>query len=147
MAISIDIDPAFDQLNTNFIQTILENVIGSEGSNVDDISIIFGDDALLNDLKKEYFNKDHFTDVIAFRLNEYEESSVDGEIYISIPRAKENAKSFNEPFEKEICRLIIHGGLHLLNYHDETEEEKNIMTQKENEYLSQWDWNKLTHDK
>lgn len=146
MPISVDIDPAFDQLNTYLIRSILENVIVSEGSKSDEISIILGGDELLNGLKKEYFNKDHFTDVIAFRLNEYEEPNVEGEIYISLPRAKENSESFEEPFDKEVCRLIIHGGLHLLNFHDKTEEEKTLMTQKENEYLSHCNWSELTHE-
>ncbi len=146
MPITIDIDPRFNTLNTDLIQNIVKNVIESEGSSPGEIAVIIGDDELLHGLKKEYFNKDHFTDVIAFRLNDYKETEVDGEIYISLPRAEENAESFDQPFEKEICRLVIHGGLHLLNYNDETEEEKTVMTQKENEWLSKSKWSKLYHD-
>ena len=81
--------------------------------------------------------------MIAFRLNEYKEKSVEGEIYISLPRAKENAESFGEPFEKEVARLIIHGNLHLLGFEDETEEEKTEMTKLENDFLSQINWQTL----
>ena len=87
------------------------------------VSIIFGNKTLLQDLKNEFFNIDQPTDVIAFRLNEYEENNIEGEIYICLPVAKENAEYFNEPYEKEVARLIIHGGLHLIGYDDDTDDE------------------------
>jgi rRNA maturation RNase YbeY len=97
----------------------------------------------LSSLKKEFFHKDQWTDVIAFRLNDYDEKELDGEIYISLPRAKENATSFNEPYEKEVTRLIIHGFLHLLGFDDESDEEKKEMTKLENEFLNQTNWQNL----
>ena len=146
MAITFDIDPEFDSFDHEIIKVSLNTVFHAEGAVAENVSLVFGSDNLLNELKKEYFDQDHFTDVIAFRLNDYEEKDVEGEIYISIPRAQENADAFNEPFAKEVSRLIIHGGLHLLNYNDETEEERSIMTQKENEYLSQCNWNELINE-
>ena len=68
---------------------------------------------------------------------------MEGEIYISIPRAKENAKFFNEPIEREIARLIIHGSLHLLNYDDQTEKEQKQMRKMEETYLQQIKWKGL----
>ncbi len=105
-----------------------------------DITFIFGDDELLARLKKEFFQKNHYTDVIAFRLNEYKEKLIEGEIYISIPRAKENAKKFKEPFAKEITRLIIHGCLHLIGFKDKTGLEKKEMIKMENNFLTTFDW-------
>ena len=107
------------------------------------ISFIFGSDELLSNLKKEFFQRDHWTDVIAFRLNEYDEKDVEGEIYISLPRANENAISFGESYEKEVARLIIHGCLHLVGFNDESEKEKIEMTKIENKLLSQLNWHKL----
>ena len=111
--------------------------------NNSNLSFIFSDDNLLNSLKREFFKLDHFTDVIAFRLNEYEEKNVDGEIYISIPRAKENAIKFKEPFNRELVRLIIHGCLHLLNFNDETDQEKEEMRKQEDHYLDIIKWNNI----
>jgi rRNA maturation RNase YbeY len=68
---------------------------------------------------------------------------VEGEIYISLARAIENAKKYGEPLSKELARLIIHGGLHLLDYRDETEDEKNKMTVLEDKYLQQVEWDNL----
>ena len=143
MPITVDVDPAFSGFNQSIIQKIINSVFEEEGYLADDVAIVFGDDSLLNKLKKDFFNLDQLTDVIAFRLNDYEDKSIEGEIYISVPRAKENAIEFSEPFTKEIGRLIIHGGLHLLNYDDQTAADKAIMTGKEDEYLQQCQWRKI----
>ena len=146
MPITIEEDPTFSGFNQAIIQNIINTVFEKEGYAVDNIALVFGNDDLLNSLKKEFFNKDHLTDVIAFRLNDYAEKNVEGEIYISVPRAKENAKLFKEPFAKEVSRLIIHGGLHLLNYDDGTKEDKDTMTGKEEAYLKQCPWQNLIHE-
>ena len=94
-------------------------------------------------IKKKFFKKNHLTDVIAFRLNSYEEKKVEGEVYISLQRAKENAKKYKEPYKREVGRLIIHGCLHLLGYLDETKKQKQIMDNLENVFLDKMLWAKL----
>ena len=141
--ISVDCDPKLDLPNELLINNILKLVFKTLNIMNGDVTIIFGPDELLSQLKKLFFNKDQLTDVIAFRLNDYEENSVEGEIYISLPRAKENAKTFCEQYEKEVARLIIHGSLHLLGYSDQTKSNRAKMTQMENEFLDQINWQKL----
>ncbi len=143
ISIQFESDPALIGPEEPAAVTIINHVLESEGIQEGQVTLIFGSDELLSDLKKKFFNKDQFTDVIAFRLNDYEENDVEGEIYISLPRAKENAQKFNEPLNKELSRLIIHGSLHLLGFKDESEAEKKIMTKKENHYLDQVDWESL----
>ncbi len=121
-------------------KSVITHTLSSEGFSQGEIAIVFSNDESLRKLKQEFFKKDEFTDVIAFRMNDYAEQEVEGEIYISLERAEENAKKFEEAFEKEICRLIIHGGLHLLNYDDATQEEQVIMREKENHYLKSIGW-------
>ena len=77
--------------------------------------------------------------MIAFRLNDYSEKKVEGEVYISVERVFSNAKKFNEKKTVEISRILIHGLLHLLNYKDNTHKSKNLMTKKENYYLTKVD--------
>jgi len=146
MTISVEIDPSITGIIVPTAGSILNCVIEKEGYIVDDISIIFGNDDLLNKLKNTFFQLNQLTDVIAFRLNDYEKKEVEGEIYISVPRARENAETFSEPVPREIGRLIIHGGLHLVNYDDQTKADKDIMTQKEEEYLGQCKWQDLFHE-
>ncbi len=143
ITISLETDPNLETPEENLSGQIVETVLEQEKVFDADINLIFGDDALLNKLKNEFFKLDQLTDVIAFRLNDYDHAAVEGEIYISLPRAKENAKNFDEPFNREVARLIIHGTLHLLNYKDDTEEEKIQMRQKENETLNHVNWKYL----
>ena len=111
-----------------------------------DISLVFVSDEYLSDLKKKYFKVNQYTDVIAFRLNEYETPFVEGEVYISLPRAKENAKIFDEPYSREVSRLIIHGCLHLIGLKDKTHIEKENMTNNEDTILKVINWAGLFKD-
>ena len=141
--IDIELDPKFDGIKDSIVSSLLSHVMVSEGISQADLLLIIGDDDLLADLKKKFFGLNHYTDVIAFRLNEYDEKNVEGEIYISLPRAKENANKFNQSFYKELGRLIIHGGLHLLGYKDDTKKNKLEMKKKEDLYLEEVNWEKL----
>ena len=141
--IDIELDPKFDGPKNSIVSSLLSHVMVSEGISQADLLLIIGDDDLLADLKKKFFGLNHYTDVIAFRLNEYDEKNVEGEIYISLPRAKENANKFNQSFYKELGRLIIHGGLHLLGYKDDTKKNKLEMEKKEDLYLEEVNWEKL----
>jgi len=143
ITIQIEIDPAFTPISTDICTLLAKSVFHDQQVEKGDITFIFANDKMVSQLKKEFFNVDQLTDVIAFRLNDYSESEVEGEIYISIPRAKENAQIFKEPIEREIARLIIHGSLHLLNYDDQTEEDQQQMRKMEETYLQQIKWKGL----
>jgi rRNA maturation RNase YbeY len=103
-------------------------------------------DNVLSRLKKQYFGLNQLTDVIAFRYNEESDEKLEGEIYISLQRAKDNANSFNEPLKKEIARLIIHGCLHLIGFDDDTKKSKNEMTNWEEIFLKKVDWNYIINN-
>ena len=111
-----------------------------------DISLVFVSDEYLSDIKKKYFKVNQYTDVIAFRLNEYGTPFVEGEVYISLQRAKENARIFDEPYSREVSRLIIHGCLHLIGLKDKTQIEKKNMTNNENTILKLINWAGLFKD-
>ena len=141
--INIDITCSPSKLlnyNENQIKTIIKTVIKNEGVSKADISIVFSDDNLINKLKKDFFKIDEYSDVVAFRLNDYINRNIEGEIYISVQRVFENAKNYNEKRSKEISRVLIHGVLHLLNYKDKSKKEKIFMTKKENQYLNMVNW-------
>ena len=141
--VSVEIDPTLKGPDPKQSKKILVSVLETESVVDSKINVIFGDDKLLNSLKIEFFNYDHLTDVIAFRINDYNKTEIEGEIYISLARAIENAKKYGEPLSKELAILIIHGGLHLLDHRDKTDDEKNKMTALEDKYLQQVDWNNL----
>ena len=100
---------------------------------IQSVQVIFVDDEKLRTMHEQYLNDPDYTDVMTFNLSN---DSIEGEIYISDDRVKENAKLFKVTIENEICRNIIHGLLHLAGYTDKEEPEKSIMKQKEEELLS-----------
>ena len=98
--VSVEIDPRLEGPNPKQSKKILISVLETESVVDSKINVIFGDDKLLNSLKIEFFNYDHLTDVIAFRINNYNKPEIEGEIYISLARAIENAKKYGEPLSK-----------------------------------------------
>ena len=136
----IDIEVANDY-NSNLsydrksIKYLFEQVFNKENIHSAKLSLILSDRKYLNELKKEYFGLDYFTDVIAFNLNEKNEN-INGEIYVSIDDVILNSKQFNESINQEFKRIIIHGLLHVIGYNDDTDKNKNNMTKLENKYMS-----------
>ena len=141
--IQIETDQKLVKLKEKSIIKLVSVVMKSEDIKTAEILLIFTTDNVLMELKKEYFNQEHFTDVIAFRLNDYNEDKVEGEIYIIVPQVRNNAKQYNQAFNKELSRIIIHGSLHLLNYKDKTPQEKIKMTEKEDYFLNKINWENI----
>ena len=138
--VDISCDPAnILKPNENKIKKIIKSVYENENVYDYHISIIFTNDELVSSLKKSFFRINELTDVIAFRLNDYSEKNVEGEVYISVERVFYNAKKYNEKKTNEISRVLIHGILHLLNYKDNEKESKDLMTSKENHYMTKVD--------
>lgn len=88
-------------------------------------NLIFINDEVMKEFNKKYRNKNTSTDVLAFYYNELE---LEGEIFISLQRAKQQAKDLNHSLKREICFLFLHGMLHLLGFnHDKLEKEKEMI--------------------
>ena len=141
--VQIETDQKLVKLKEKSILKLVSVVMKSEYIKTAEILLIFTTDNVLMELKKEYFNQEHYTDVIAFRLNDYDEDKIEGEIYISVPQVSKNAKQYNQAFNKELSRIIIHGSLHLLNYKDKTPQEKIKMTEKEDYFLNKINWENI----
>ena len=116
------------------VAACIKTIAAEESRKVGDITFVFCDDNYLLKINKEFLDHDTYTDIITFDYSTGNE--VISEIYVSTTRVEENAKKYKQTFENEIHRVIIHGVLHLCGYNDKTEEEKQIMRDKENHYLS-----------
>jgi probable rRNA maturation factor len=124
----------FKLSNPKKTSTWIERVVKKEGSSIESLSYVFCNDKYLLGINQEYLDHDTFTDIITFDLGGTSRS-IDGEIYISIPRVRENARNLGVVFDTELHRVIIHGVLHLMGYKDKTKAEKGRMRSKEEEYL------------
>ncbi len=112
----------------------IEFLISNENKIDGELSFIFCSDNYLLGINKNYLKHDFYTDVITFDY--CENDIISGDIFISIERIKENAKTFNTTFENELYRVMIHGILHLVGYNDKTDKEQKQMREKENFYLN-----------
>lgn len=111
----------------------IEAVIASEAKKLEELSYIFCDDDYLLNLNEEFLKHDTYTDIITF---DYSVGKIlQGDIYISTERVKENSNDFNVSFHEELRRVIIHGVLHLCGYKDKTTEQSLLMRQKEEEKM------------
>jgi len=96
--------------------------------------IICSDDHLLS-INQEYLEHDFYTDIITFDNSE-KEGVIEGDIFLSVDRIKENAMSMGVTFDNELLRVFAHGILHLIGYGDKSEQEIRVMRKKEDECLS-----------
>jgi probable rRNA maturation factor len=112
----------------------IKKVVQSEKSEVGDLNYIFCSDSYLLRVNQQYLNHDTYTDIITFGLSEG--PSIEGDIYISIPRVRENARNQKVSFHDELDRVMIHGILHLLGHSDKTPRKKVLMRKKEDACLS-----------
>lgn len=113
----------------------IEKVTEQEGFKTGHINLVFCSDSYLYDLNVKFLHHNTYTDIITFDLSEDREV-ISGDIFISVERALENSGKYNVSHQHEIRRLIAHGILHLAGYGDKTKQEKALMRQKEDYYLS-----------
>lgn len=116
------------------IRQWLINLVTEEKCGIEKIQYIFCSDEYLLGINKQYLEHDYYTDIITFPLNN-SKTSIRSDIYISIERVVENAKSYDGSTIQEFYRVVAHGLLHLCGYRDGTDNEKKIMRERENYYL------------
>lgn len=114
---------------TNWILSCIENDNFKGGK----INYIFCNDAYLHKLNVEFLQHDTYTDIISF--DNTLGKIINGDIFISVERVKENAATYTSSFDVELHRVMIHGVLHYMGYKDKSNEEKQRMREKENQCL------------
>lgn len=127
-------DVNFELSNEQQLTDWLMGVAQSEGKDFIEVNYVFCSDEHLRKMNVEFLDHDYFTDIITFP---YDEGAVHGDIFISSERVADNAQSLGVPFENELCRVLVHGVLHLVGYLDKTAEDERLMREKEDFYLKQ----------
>jgi probable rRNA maturation factor len=121
--------------NKTLIRNWINDTIVAEGYQLEELTFILCSDEYLLAINQQYLNHDTYTDVITFDNSETLKM-IQGDIFISIERIQENARQFKGTVLHELCRVMIHGTLHLLGYKDKGKAAKTLMTQKEDQYLA-----------
>ena len=113
----------------------IHSIIENNNASLENINYIFCSDDYLLEVNKKYLDHDFYTDIISFPYSE-KPKPIQGDIFVSVDRVKENAKNLDLGFEEELRRVLAHGLLHFLGYKDKTEDESKEMREKEEEAIA-----------
>jgi rRNA maturation RNase YbeY len=131
--ISFNYETDFELENESHYEDWISRIIDSEGFDEGEINYIFCDDEYLHKINLEYLDHDTLTDIISF---DYTVGNlIQGDIFISIERVKDNASDFNASFDEELKRVLSHGILHYCGYKDKSPKDEALMRSKEDEKM------------
>jgi rRNA maturation RNase YbeY len=131
--ISFNYETDFELENEAQYEDWISRIIESEGFDEGEINYIFCDDEYLHKINVEYLDHDTLTDIISF---DYTVGNlIQGDIFVSIERVKDNANDFNVSFEDELKRVLSHGVLHYCGYKDKSPKDEALMRSKEEEKM------------
>lgn len=133
MAISFSVETKYSLKSRNQIKQWLKQLIESKGYKLGTLSYILCDDDYLLEINKQYLQHEFYTDIITFDY--VEDGVINGDIFISVDRVKENASLFGVSEREELMRVFAHGVLHLTGLKDESPEEALQMREAENASL------------
>ena len=112
----------------------LTKIATNAGFKIKELNYVFCSDEYLYQMNRDYLKHDTYTDIITFDNSEKKED-IEGDIFVSIDRVRENAKTHNQEVETEMNRVLAHGLLHLMGYKDKSKEEAALMRLKEEESI------------
>jgi probable rRNA maturation factor len=121
--------------NRSSLKRFIELIFKMEKKRLKNLNYIFCSDQYLLNINRQFLKHDYYTDIITFELSG-KNQDIEGEIYISVDRVVENAKTLKVPRNTEVLRVIFHGALHLCNYQDKTEKQKKVIRAREDYYLA-----------
>lgn len=131
--ISFNYETDFELENEAHYEDWISRIIESEGFDEGEINYIFCDDEYLHKINVEYLDHDTLTDIISF---DYTVGNlIQGDIFVSVERVKDNANDFNVSFEEELKRVLSHGVLHYCGYKDKSPKDEALMRSKEEEKM------------
>ena len=119
------------------LKIFIEGMLKRENRKLISLSIVFCTDKYLLEINRQYLGHDYYTDTVTFNLAEDNEF-IEGEVYISIDRIRENALINLVTTKHELHRVLLHGILHLCGYKDKLKSEKDTMTRIENHMLQKY---------
>lgn len=130
----------FNLKGKNAVRRWLGNVLKERGFSAGEINIIFLGDAAILDLNRSALGHNYYTDIITF---DYSEGVPDGKIYadlyISAETVLANSQTYKQlsanKFASELCRVMVHGILHLIGEDDLTPSQQKKMRRAENTAL------------
>jgi probable rRNA maturation factor len=124
------------------LEKVAQRILNDSGCPDAELSLVIVDDVEIQQINRDYLQRDKPTNVISFAMQEGEDAGLHpgllGDVIISADTAARDAREAELPFESELYFLLLHGILHLLGYDHErgTEEEAQLMEAREAELFA-----------
>ena len=138
MCMSISFNQADSKValaNRVALKSFIEKRVKKEGFSIETLTYVFCSDKYLLKMNKDFLSHNYYTDIISFDLSETPGNLI-GEVYISVDRVKDNAKTHGTTLKEELHRVIFHGALHFCGYKDKKPADTIKMRQMEDAWLS-----------
>ena len=127
--------PAKDFPDKKRLKECLITTVQNHGLSLSSLQYTFTSDEELRQMNVEFLAHDYYTDILTFDLSD-QAGVVEGDVYISRDRVRENALRESVNTEEEFCRVIAHGLLHLCGLKDKTKSEKEAMRSAEDNFIA-----------
>lgn len=127
-------DIQYSLKNKRALKNWIAGVLDQYGFKKFSINYILCSNEYILKINRDFLQHDYYTDIITFN-NSIDEKILESDIFISLDTIQENSNRFRVTLEDELHRVMIHGILHLLGYHDKTTKQKQQMRQLENQCL------------
>ncbi|MCU0448904.1 MAG: rRNA maturation RNase YbeY [Bernardetiaceae bacterium] len=128
-------DTDFSPAQKTLLKQWVADTVRSHGRQLRGLNFVFCSDEYLYQMNVAHLNHHTYTDIITFD-NAEGEGEVEGDIFISVDRVRDNAAQLGHDFALELHRVIIHGVLHLLGHQDKKPDQKAAMRAAEDQCLA-----------
>lgn len=139
-------DFSFPETFTIRLTGIIDQLLADYNFGGGEVGVIFADNSLLQSLNSKYRDRNTPTDVLSFSYLEPadqfpggEKEFAVGDIYISVERARDQAKEVEQSLVREVTFLTVHGMLHLLGFSHSEENDAKLMQAKERVIMEKYD--------
>lgn len=130
----------------DIVGLVCQCVAASEGLEGAEVAVSIVSDWRIRELNHKYRDVDAVTDVLSFAMLETVDGTPPpgddaspttlGDIVVSWPRTKAQAKEYGHGLERELAFLVAHGLLHLLGYDHHSTEDERVMVGRQEQVLS-----------
>ncbi|MEK9135752.1 MAG: rRNA maturation RNase YbeY [Bacteroidota bacterium] len=118
------------------VSVYVKRVLRSAGMGSARVTVVFVDSRYARKINRMYLNHDYVTDVISFPLERGR--NLEGEVYVNLDWARQQAEEYGVSFANEVARLVIHGSLHLVGYDDTVVRKARLMKKEEDRQIRFW---------
>ncbi len=128
-----NVDVNFRLNNKRIIKNWIINCLVFYGYKLGNINIAFCSDSYIKKINSQFLNHNYYTDVITFPYSE--DKIISSDVLISIDTVKSNSELYQNIFQNELQRVIIHAILHLVGFDDKEESSELLMRSTEDYWL------------